>query len=74
MLALAVVAGVIAVSQRGQAREAAVAADAQRVGAEALGREQLDQALLLARAGVALQDSARHARQPALGAVSATRR
>ena len=57
MLALAVVAGVIAVSQRGQAREATVAADAQRVGAEALGREQLDQALLLARAGVELQDS-----------------
>jgi len=56
-LALAVVLGVIAVSQRGQAREAAVAADAQRVGAEALGREQLDQALLLARAGVELQDS-----------------
>ena len=58
LLALAVVAGAIAVSQRGQAREAAVAADAQRVGAEALGREHLDQALLLARAGVELHDSA----------------
>ena len=57
LLALAVVAGAIAVSQRGQAREAAVAADAQRVGAEALGREHLDQALLLARAGVELDDS-----------------
>ena len=68
LLALAVVAGVIAVSQRGQAREAAVAADAQRVGAEALGREQLDQALLLARAGVELAGLRRHARQPALGA------
>ena len=51
-------AGVVAVSQRGQAREAAVTADAQRVGAEALNRERLDQALLLARAGVALDDSA----------------
>ena len=58
MLALAVVAGVIAVAQRGQAREATVVADAQRVGAEAVGREQLDQALLLARAGVELHDSA----------------
>ena len=54
LLALAVVAGVVAVSQRGQAREATVTADAQRVGAEALDREHLDQALLLARAGVAL--------------------
>jgi WD40 repeat protein/DNA-binding SARP family transcriptional activator len=58
MLALAVLAGVIAVAQRGQAREAAVVADAQRVGVEAVGREQLDQALLLARAGVELQDAA----------------
>ena len=57
LLALAVVAGVVAVSQRGQAREATVTADAQRLGAEALNRERLDQALLLARAGVALDDS-----------------
>ena len=57
LLALALVAGVVAVSQRGQAREAAVTADAQRVGAEGLNRERLDQALLLARAGVALDDS-----------------
>ena len=34
--ALAVVAGAVAVSQRGQARDAAVTADAQRLGAEAL--------------------------------------
>ena len=46
------------VSQRGQARDAALTADAQRLGAEALDREQLDQALLLARAGVELDDSA----------------
>ena len=58
LLALAVVAGVVAVSQRGQAREAALVADAQRVGAEALTRERLDQSLLLARAGVELDDSA----------------
>jgi hypothetical protein len=57
LLALAVAAGVVAVSQRDQAREATVTADAQRVGAEALNRERLDQALLLARAGVALDDS-----------------
>ena len=58
LLALAVLAGAVAVSQRGQAREALVTADAQRVGAEAINRERLDQALLLARAGVALDDSA----------------
>ena len=48
----------VAVSQRGQAREATLTADAQRLGAEALTRERLDEALLLARAGVALDDSA----------------
>ena len=58
LLALALVAGAVAVSQRGQARDAALTADAQRLGAEALTRERLDHALLLARAGVALEDSA----------------
>jgi hypothetical protein len=57
MLALAVAAGVVAVSQRGEAREATVIADAQRVGAVALDRERLDTSLLLARAGVDLDDS-----------------
>lgn len=57
LLVLAVVAGAIALSQRGQAREAALTADAQRLGAEALTNERLDQALLLARAGVELDDS-----------------
>ena len=38
--------------------DAALTADAQRLGAEALTRERLDQALLLARAGVDLDDSA----------------
>jgi WD40 repeat protein/DNA-binding SARP family transcriptional activator len=57
LLALALLAGVVAVSQRDQAREATVTADAQRLGADALNRERLDQALLLARAGVALDDT-----------------
>jgi len=57
LLALAVVAGVVALSQRGEARDAALVADAQRLGAEALTTERLDQALLLARAGVALHDA-----------------
>ena len=57
LLALAVVAGGVALSQRGQARDAAVVADAQRLGAEALTNDRLDQALLLARAGVWLHDS-----------------
>jgi WD40 repeat protein len=58
LLALALVAGAVAVSQRGQARDAARTADAQRLGAEAQTRDDLDQALLLARAGVELDDSA----------------
>jgi hypothetical protein len=57
LLALAVVAGVVAVSQRGEAREAALIADAQRLGAQALTNDRLDQALLLASAGVELDAS-----------------
>jgi len=57
LLAVAVVAGAVAVSQRGEARDAALTADAQRLGAEALSQERLDQALLLARAGVQLDAS-----------------
>jgi WD40 repeat protein/DNA-binding SARP family transcriptional activator len=57
LLVLAVAAGAIALSQRGQARDAALAADAQRLGAEALTNERIDQALLLARAGVELDDT-----------------
>jgi len=57
LLVLAVVAGAVAVSQRGQAREAALVADAQRLGAEALTNDRLDQALLLARAGIELDES-----------------
>ena len=57
LLAAAVVAGVIALSERQGARSAATVADAQRLGAQALAEDRLDQALLLASAGVALDDS-----------------
>ncbi|MET0207300.1 MAG: WD40 repeat domain-containing protein, partial [Thermoleophilaceae bacterium] len=57
-LALAIAAGLLALNQRGDARDAAVVADAQRLGAEALTAEGLENALLLARAGVELNDSA----------------
>jgi WD40 repeat protein/DNA-binding SARP family transcriptional activator len=57
LLTLAVVAGVIARSERQSARNAATVADAQRLGAEALNEDALDRALGLASAGVALDDS-----------------
>ena len=57
LLAAAVVAGVIALSERQGARSAATVADAQRLGAQALSEERIDQALRLATAGVALDDS-----------------
>ena len=57
LLALVTVAGAVALSQRGEARDAALIADAQRLGAEALNDDRLDHALLLARAGVDLHDS-----------------
>ena len=57
-LAVAIAAGLLALNQRGDARDAAVVADAQRLGAEALTAEGLENALLLARAGVELDDSA----------------
>ena len=57
LLVLSVIAGVVALEQRGSAREQAVAADAQRLGARALVEDDLDRALLLARQGVALDDS-----------------
>ncbi len=57
LLAAAVVAGVIALSERQGARSAATVADAQRLGAQALTEERLDRALPLAGAGVALDDS-----------------
>ena len=58
MLALAVAAGVVALSQRGAARDAALSADAQRLGSDAVPRDHLDEAMLLARAGIDLEESA----------------
>ena len=48
LLVLALVAGVVALNQRGEARDAALSADAQRLGAEALTQDRFDQALRLA--------------------------
>jgi WD40 repeat protein/DNA-binding SARP family transcriptional activator len=57
LLAAAVVAGVIALSQRQEANSAATTADARRLAAQAVSEERRDQALRLATAGVALDDS-----------------
>jgi WD40 repeat protein len=57
LLMAASIAGVVAISQRGQARDAALVADAQRLGAEAVTNDRLDQAVRLARTGIALDDS-----------------
>ena len=57
LLVVAVVAGVLALEQRGNALEEANVAAAQRLGAQALAEDDLDRALLLARQGVALDDS-----------------
>ena len=57
LLVLAVVAGLIALQQRGTASDRATTADAQRLGSRALAENDLDRSLLLARQGVALDDS-----------------
>jgi WD40 repeat protein len=57
LLALALAAGIVAMQQRGNARTEAAAAEAQRLGAGALLEDDLDRSLLLARQGVALDDS-----------------
>ena len=57
LLVLAVIAGLLALEQRGTARDEATAADAQRLGSRALAENDLDRSLLLARQGVALDDS-----------------
>jgi DNA-binding SARP family transcriptional activator/WD40 repeat protein len=57
LLVVAVIAGLVALDQRGNARDEAVAADAQRLGAQALVEDDLDRSLLLARQGVALADT-----------------
>src|SRR5262249_39658009 len=57
LFVLALIAGVVALGQRSHARTQATAASAQRLGAQALAADDLDVGLLLARQGVALNDS-----------------
>jgi hypothetical protein len=57
LLAAAVAGGIFAVVQRSEARGAATAQLAQRLGAQALVEEDLDLSLLLARQAVAINDS-----------------
>jgi WD40 repeat protein/DNA-binding SARP family transcriptional activator len=58
LLVVAVLAGIVALEQRGNARAEALSAQAQRLGAQALTADALDRSLLLARQAVALEDSA----------------
>jgi DNA-binding SARP family transcriptional activator/WD40 repeat protein len=58
LFVLTLVAGAFALLAREHARDAATVAVAQRLGAQALVAKQLDLSLLLARQGVALDDSA----------------
>jgi WD40 repeat protein/DNA-binding SARP family transcriptional activator len=58
LLIAALVAGFVALEARGTARRQATSAIAQRLGAQALVEPQLDRALLLAREGVNLDNSA----------------
>lgn len=57
-LVVAIAAGLLALDQRGDARNAARVADAQLLGAQGVTAERLENALLLARAGVELDESA----------------
>jgi WD40 repeat protein len=57
LLVVALVAGLLAVRQADRADRATVAADARRVGAQALVAEDIDQSLLLAVEGMRLDDS-----------------
>ena len=54
---MAVAAAVLALESGDRARRQATAADAQRLGAQALNEPTLDRSLLLARQGVALDDT-----------------
>jgi WD40 repeat protein len=56
LLLVAVLAGVIALIQRGDAQAQALTSDAERLGAEALSDPNVDHSLLLAVTGVELQD------------------
>jgi WD40 repeat protein len=57
LLAVAVTAAVVALDQRSSASDQARVSDAQRLGVQALTGQRLDRSLLLARQGVALDDS-----------------
>jgi DNA-binding SARP family transcriptional activator/WD40 repeat protein len=57
LLAVAVAGGIVALNQRGSARNQARVAEAGRLGVQALSEPRLDRALLLARQGVKLDDS-----------------
>lgn len=56
-LVVALVAGGIALLQRGKARRSAEVADAQRLGSQAVVQGELDTSLLLARQALAIDDS-----------------
>ena len=56
-LVIALVAGGIALLQRGKARRSAQVADAQRLGSQAVVQDELDTSLLLARQALAIDDS-----------------
>ena len=58
LLLVAVLAGVLALIQRGDARAQALTSDAERVGAQALTEQNVDVSLLLAVAAVRLQNRA----------------
>jgi WD40 repeat protein len=57
LLVMTTGAALIALEQRERARGEALAAEAQRLGAQALTEEPLDRSLLMARQGVALHDT-----------------
>jgi hypothetical protein len=57
VLVLALVASGLALGLRGRADRAALVADSRRLGAQALLEPELDRSLLLARQGIALDDS-----------------
>ena len=57
LLVAAVLAGLVALASRASANRQATLAIAQRLGAQALSEPRLDRALLLARAGIALDDT-----------------
>jgi len=57
LLVVAIGAGVAALVSRASANRAATSAIAQRLGAQALSEQRLDRSLLLAREGIALNDT-----------------